>query len=109
MLCKSDPTNSEGQVKYCRCTFFGHATPDRAGARPYRVQCRVARCSMGIPAQTSHPLSRLFACFAGPFLGNQVLDQCFFTALPETHPVQSIQKSGDMLTKSIKEVLWKIV
>jgi|SRR5271165_5776274 len=36
-------TNSEGQVKYCRCTFFGHATPDRAGARPYRVQGRVAR------------------------------------------------------------------
>jgi hypothetical protein len=30
-------TNSEGPVKYCRCTFFGHATPDRAGARPYRV------------------------------------------------------------------------
>ena len=30
-------TNSEGQVKYCRCTFFGYATPDRAGARPYRV------------------------------------------------------------------------
>ena len=26
--------------------FFGHATPDRAGARPYRVQGRVARCSM---------------------------------------------------------------
>src|SRR5580704_910195 len=25
--------NSEGQVKYCRCTFFGYATPDRAGAR----------------------------------------------------------------------------
>src|SRR5271165_6520304 len=41
-------TNSEGQVKYCRCTFFGHATPDRAGARPYRVQCRVARCDMGL-------------------------------------------------------------
>ena len=62
-------TNSEGQVKYCRCTFFGHATPDRAGARPYRVQCRVARCDMGLPAHTSHPLSRLFACFAGaPFL-----------------------------------------
>ena len=59
-------TNSEGQVKYCRCTFFGHATPDRAGARPYRVQCRVARCDMGLPAHTSHPLSRLFACFAGP-------------------------------------------
>jgi hypothetical protein len=38
----------------------------RAGARPYRVQCRVARCDMGLPAQTSHPLSRLFACFAGP-------------------------------------------
>jgi hypothetical protein len=27
-------TNSEGQVKYWRCTFFGPATPDRAGARP---------------------------------------------------------------------------
>src|SRR5271165_791480 len=63
-------TNSEGQVKYCRCTFFGHATPDHAGARPgarpYRVQCRVARCGMGIPSLISHPLSRLFACFAGP-------------------------------------------
>jgi hypothetical protein len=29
--------------------FLGHATPDRAGARPYRVQCRVARCDMGPP------------------------------------------------------------
>ena len=28
--------------------FFGHATPDRAGARPYRVKCRVARCDMGL-------------------------------------------------------------
>src|SRR5271165_3151609 len=36
------------------------------GARPYRVQCRAARCDMGLPAHTSHPLSRLFACFAGP-------------------------------------------
>ena len=45
--------------------FFGHATPDRAGARPYRVQCRVARCDIDIPAHISHPLSRLFACFAG--------------------------------------------
>jgi hypothetical protein len=26
--------NSEGQVKYCRCAFFGHATRDRAGVRP---------------------------------------------------------------------------
>jgi hypothetical protein len=59
-------TNSEGQVKYCRCTFFGYATPDRAGARPYRVQCRVARCDMGLPAHTSHSIWRLFACFAGP-------------------------------------------
>ena len=64
---RSRGTNSEGQVKYCRCTFFGHATPDRAGAR-LRVQCRVARCDIGCPAHTSHPLSRLFACFAGPFL-----------------------------------------
>jgi hypothetical protein len=45
---------------------FGHATPDRAGARPCRVQRRVARCGMGLPAHASHPLSRLFACFAGP-------------------------------------------
>jgi len=60
------PNNSEGQVKYWRCTFFGHPTQDRAGARPYRVQCRVARCDMRLPAHISHPLSRLFACFAGP-------------------------------------------
>jgi hypothetical protein len=52
-------TNSEGSVKYCRCTFFGHATPDRAGARPYRVQGRVARCDMGLPAHTCHPIWRL--------------------------------------------------
>src|SRR5271166_4408133 len=38
------------------------------GARPYRVQCRAARCDMGLPAHTSHPLSRLFACFAGPIV-----------------------------------------
>jgi hypothetical protein len=31
-------TNSEGQVKYCRRTFFGHATPDRAGARPLSIR-----------------------------------------------------------------------
>jgi hypothetical protein len=51
---------------YCRGTFFGHATPDRAGARPYRVQGRVARCDMDLPDHTSDPLSCLFACFAGP-------------------------------------------
>src|SRR5271165_3177737 len=56
-------TNSEGQVKYWRCTFFGHATPDLAGARPYRVQCRVGRCDIGLLAHTSHPL---FASFAAP-------------------------------------------
>src|SRR5271165_4116272 len=33
------------------------------GTRLYRVQCRVARCDMGLQAHTSHPL---FACFAGP-------------------------------------------
>ena len=33
---------------------------------PTAFQCRVARCDMGLPAHTSHPLSRLFACFAGP-------------------------------------------
>ena len=37
---------------------FWTSTPDRAGARPYRVQCRVARCDMGLPAHASHPLSR---------------------------------------------------
>ena len=42
-------TNSEGQVKYCRCTFFGHATPDRAGARPYRVRLRVEQCDWASP------------------------------------------------------------
>src|SRR5271166_6674125 len=59
-------TNSEGQVKYFRCTFFGHTTPDRAGARPYRVQCRVARCDMGLPAHASHPLFASFRVFRGP-------------------------------------------
>ena len=33
-------TDSEGQVKYCRCTFFGHATPDRAGAHPSYGGCQ---------------------------------------------------------------------
>ena len=37
-------TNLEGQVKYWRGTFFGHATPDRAGARPYvRLRVRTNR------------------------------------------------------------------
>ena len=45
-------TNSEGDQlggtgQILRCTFFGHATPDRAGARPYHVQCRVTRCDTG--------------------------------------------------------------
>ena len=56
---------SEGQVKYCRCTFFGYATPDRAGARP---ACRVARCDIGSQPTPLIPFWRLFACFAGPFL-----------------------------------------
>jgi hypothetical protein len=33
-------TSSEGQVKYGRCTFFGHATPDRAGALPRSMSGR---------------------------------------------------------------------
>ena len=41
-----------GSGQYCRCTFFGHATPDRAGARPYRVQCRVTRCDIRLPARS---------------------------------------------------------
>ena len=45
------PDQLRGTGQYCRCTFFGHATPDRTGARPgarpYRVQCRVARCDIG--------------------------------------------------------------
>ena len=59
-------TNSEGQVKYCGCTFFGHATPDRAGARPYRVQCRVARCDMGRPGQHLSSPFASFRVFRGP-------------------------------------------
>ena len=63
-----------GLLCICRCTFFGHATPDRAGARPYRVQCRVARCDMGLPAHTSHPLSRLLrACIPSRALETQFL------------------------------------
>ena len=57
-------TNSEGPVKYCRCTFFGHAT--RGSRRSAsRVQCGVARCDMGLPTHTSHPIWRLSR---GPFL-----------------------------------------
>ena len=52
-------------------TFFGHATPDRAGARPYRVQCRVARCDMGLPAHTPHSLSRVSRA---PFLSQHPID-----------------------------------
>jgi hypothetical protein len=44
----SNGTNSEGQVKYCHCTFFCTC---HAGARPYRVLCQVARCDMGPPSQ----------------------------------------------------------
>ena len=29
---------------------FGRATPDHAGACPYRVQCRIARCDIGGPS-----------------------------------------------------------
>jgi hypothetical protein len=61
-------TNSEGQVKYCRCAFSWTCHAGSRGSAS-RVQCRVARCDIGSPAHTSHPLSRLFACFAGPFLG----------------------------------------
>jgi hypothetical protein len=33
---------------------------------PTAFNVGVARCDMSLPAHTSHPLSRLFACFAGP-------------------------------------------
>ena len=59
----------EGQVKYCRCTFFGHATPDRAGARPYRVQCRVARFEHGPPSPHLSSRFRVFSRVSrAPFL-----------------------------------------
>jgi hypothetical protein len=51
--------DSEGQVKYCRCTFFEHATPDRAGARP-----KVSKCAPGfapyarVPSNPDEPASR---------------------------------------------------
>ena len=57
-------TNSEGQVKYCRCAFFGHATPDRAGARPYRVQCGSRDVTSLSPHLTSPFAS--FRVFRGP-------------------------------------------
>jgi hypothetical protein len=41
-------------------------TQERSGSASYRVQRRTTRSGMGLPAHTSHPLSRLFACFAGP-------------------------------------------
>ena len=43
--------NPEGQVKYCRGTLFGHAKPDRAGARPYRAICARTRKGSGPPLQ----------------------------------------------------------
>ena len=60
---RKGPTRRTGQTLPLHVFWTSHA-----GARPYRIQCRVARCDMGRPAHTSHPLSRLFACFAGPIL-----------------------------------------
>ena len=55
-----------GQILPLHVFWTCHAGSRRSASR---VQCRVARCDMGLPAHTSHPLSRLFACFAGsPFL-----------------------------------------
>jgi hypothetical protein len=58
--------NPEGQVKYCHCTFSGHATPDRAGVRPECVPTTsnigsrdVTWTSQSAPLIPSHPLSRL--------------------------------------------------
>src|SRR5580698_5126885 len=48
--------------------FFGHATPDRAGARPYRVRCRVARCGMGLSAHTPSSPFASFRVFRGPWV-----------------------------------------
>jgi hypothetical protein len=91
-------TNSKGQVKYCRCTFLD--MPRRIAQECLgRIRCRVARCDIGLPAHTSHPIWLLFACF-WPIRTKQWTQRG-----PETHPVRSMQKSSDMLTKSIKEVL----
>ena len=68
-------TNSEGQVKYCRSTFFGHATPDRAGARP---ASNVGSRDVTWASQPhSHPY-RVFACFASPFLRQSGRDRTQF-------------------------------
>jgi hypothetical protein len=44
-----------------------HAGSRRSASLPRPMSVR-ARCDMGLPAHTSDPLSRLFACFAGRFL-----------------------------------------
>ena len=55
----SEPTRRD-RLNIAVARFLDHPTPDRAGARPYRIQCRVARCDMGLP---SHNLSSPFASF----------------------------------------------
>ena len=56
---------SEGQLKYCCRTLFGRATPDHAGACPYRVECRVARCDMASQLMALFPFAS-FRVFRGP-------------------------------------------
>jgi hypothetical protein len=49
----------------------------RAAESASRVQCRVARCNMGLPVYTSHPLSRVsrapFLRQSGVVTGTQFL------------------------------------
>src|SRR5271165_153823 len=56
-----DQLGGTGQILALHVFWTCHA--GSPGARPYRVQCRVGRCDIGLPAHTSHPL---FASFADP-------------------------------------------
>ena len=59
------PAGKRDRSNIAVARFLDHPTPDRAGARPHRVQCRVARCDMGLPAHTSHPLFAFFSRVSG--------------------------------------------
>jgi hypothetical protein len=63
-----DQFGGTGQILLLHVFWTCHAGSRGSASQPCpnRVQSRVARCDVGLPAHTSHPLSRLFACFAGP-------------------------------------------
>ena len=61
-----DLPRTQGQLKYCRFTFFETSPPHRiAQERVPTASNAGSRDVTGLPTHTSDPLSRLFACFAG--------------------------------------------